>query len=460
MEVKLRRIVKRSIRALLRIDEGEPVPFRRGDYLRLGISLMLIKYAVDTLLIHLWAGVVWTPWDYVLSVASFSGAKAAQFPAGLSFALLVWTVPFVWVGVILSVRRARDAGLPLWPIVLFFIPGANYLLMLTLAVWPSASVAPVEEVHDEDSRRQPRRQAFLLGTAAGVATGVALGVSGTLGFRSYGLSIFVVTPFVSAATAAFVAARVDPDFDSTIGVVFATLGALLATFIVLAFEGLICLVLATPLMIPIALLGGLVGHTIARSGASRASIALMLAATAGAQVVDARLTAAPTREVMTAIEIAAAPEAVWRNVVSFSEIRTPPSWLFRTGLSYPLRARIEGQGVGAIRHCEFTTGAFVEPITAWEEPSRLAFDVISQPPPLREWSPYRTVYPPHLDGFFKTSRGEFRLVPLPGGRTRLEGRTWYTLRMEPTGYWNFIADAILHRIHARVLDHIRRETEG
>jgi hypothetical protein len=44
----------------------------------------------------------------------------------------------------------------------------------------------------------------------------------------------------------------------------------------------------------------------------------------------------------------------------------PPVWIYGLGVAYPLRARIEGEGVGAVRHCEFTTGAFVEPITAWE----------------------------------------------------------------------------------------------
>jgi hypothetical protein len=115
--------------------------------------------------------------------------------------------------------------------------------------------------------------------------------------------------------------------------------------------------------------------------------------------------------------------------------------------------------VGAVRYCEFSTGAFVEPITAWDAPGRLAFDVVEQAPPLREWSLYRNVYAPHLDGFFRTTKGEFRLTELSGGRTRLEGRTWYSVRMQPQIYWTVISDAIVHRIHDRVLRHIKVEAE-
>jgi len=48
-------------------------------------------------------------------------------------------------------------------------------------------------------------------------------------------------------------------------------------------------------------------------------------------------------------------------------------------------------------------------------------------------------------------------IPLPGGRTRLEGSTWYELDLAPQAYWSIWSDLIVHRIHRRVLEHIRRE---
>jgi hypothetical protein len=125
-----------------------------------------------------------------------------------------------------------------------------------------------------------------------------------------------------------------------------------------------------------------------------------------------------------------------------------------------MRARIEGEGVGAVRHCEFSTGAFVEPITTWDAPNRLSFDVIEQPVPMHEWSPYRHVHPPHLDGYLQSHRGEFRLIRLPDGRTRLEGSTWYTMDLAPTPYWMVWSDAILHGIHRRVLRHVKVLSES
>jgi len=168
----------------------------------------------------------------------------------------------------------------------------------------------------------------------------------------------------------------------------------------------------------------------------------------------------PVQEVLTVVDIDAPPQTVWRNVITVPDLPPPSQRLFRIGVAAPLRARLDGAGVGAIRYCDFTTGSFVEPITGWEENRLLRFDITAQAPPMREWSPYRDVNPPHLDGYFRATRGEFRLLPLARGRTRLEGRTWYEVEMSPQPYWKLYSDWIVRTIHLRVLEHIKRLAEN
>jgi len=49
-------------------------------------------------------------------------------------------------------------------------------------------------------------------------------------------------------------------------------------------------------------------------------------------------------------------------------------------------------------------------------PERLSFNVTASPAPLQELTFSDSVAPPHLDGYLRPKRGEFRLVPLAGGR--------------------------------------------
>ena len=73
---------------------------------------------------------------------------------------------------------------------------------------------------------------------------------------------------------------------------------------------------------------------------------------------------------------------------------------------------------------------------------------------MHEWSPYADLHPPHLDGYLRSTGGEFRLIGIEGGRTRLEGTTWYEIDMQPGWYWRVWTDALIHRIHLRVLEHV------
>jgi hypothetical protein len=163
--------------------------------------------------------------------------------------------------------------------------------------------------------------------------------------------------------------------------------------------------------------------------------------------------------VKSAIEVNARPEAVWKEVVSFSEIAPPKELIFRAGIAYPVRAEMIGSGAGAVRHCVFSTGQFVEPIYVWDAPRLLQFGVSENPPPMREITPYAKIEPAHLHGYFVSHQGQFLLTELPGGRTRLEGTTWYSHTIWPETYWHWWSDYIIHRIHMRVLEHIKAEVE-
>jgi hypothetical protein len=164
-------------------------------------------------------------------------------------------------------------------------------------------------------------------------------------------------------------------------------------------------------------------------------------------------------QVVSTVVVHAPPDRVWNALVAFSEIPPPTEALFRAGIAYPIRAEIQGRGVGAVRYCIFSTGAFVEPIEVWQAPELLRFGVRQQPQTMRELSPFN-IEPRHLrEEYFRATRGQFRLVPQPDGSTLLEGSTWYTLRYWPAQYWRIWSDTIVHRIHLRVLDHIRDDVE-
>lgn len=431
-----------------------------------GFALMLSKYVVEAFAFRELTGRWLTPLEFVNPLLTQRQDLLRAAPPGvgdwLGIGLVLWSLPFLWISVAMSIRRTADAGHSPWAGLLVLVPILNMGVMLLYCVVPSA---PVQTWRAKLDRREYDESISQIGSAvAGIA--VAAAISGLMLWLSvytldtYGASLFFATPLVAGAAAAFFFNRSGPQsYGNTLAVSLLAIGIPGAALLLFALEGAICLIMAVPIVVPIGLVGGVIGKVIADATTTPSShippMLLVLPILAG---VESATTPTPEHLVTSSVEIDAPPEVVWRNVVDFPPIDARAAWYFRAGIACPMEATIEGNGVGAVRRCVFTTGEFVEPITAWEEPRRLAFDVREQPHPMNELNPFGSPHPPHLDGALQSTRGEFRLTPLPGGRTRLEGRTWYRLEMAPRGYWKIWTDAIIHRIHLRVLDHIRRES--
>src|SRR5690242_17778829 len=166
-------------------------PVSRRAYLTHGAVLMAVKYAVDAMLIWMLAGQLWTPWDYLTTGANFAHSKLAGAPGVLLPLLGLWTLPFLWIGLTMTLRRALDAGRSAWMALLFFVPIANYFLMTTLCVLPTR---PTRGEVASPPRRNGKIPSALLSIAAGVGIDLGMFVLSVYALRDYGLALFVGTP--------------------------------------------------------------------------------------------------------------------------------------------------------------------------------------------------------------------------------------------------------------------------
>jgi len=429
----------------------------RAQYLAAGLGLAMLKYTVDTGACLIATGEFWDPLTYLSPMFAQRLGEPERFPVWFLLFLALWALPFLWVGVGMSSRRARDAGLSPWLGIGFLVPYLSYLTIAVLVMLPPREVERRRSGLNDISLRYA-----VWGILVMVLGSVGMIMLLTEGLHYYGTALFFGVPFLLGSVTSYLYnLPAERTASATMGTV--TMVLLTGFLALMAFgaEGFVCLAMAYPVMWVPAMTGAIFGRALAHMSVvpDVTMGALILALPFGAYL-QQRVEEPGQREVVTSIDIDAPPEVVWQNVVAFAELPAPDHWLFDTGIAYPLRARIEGEGVGAVRYCEFTTGSFVEPITRWDEPHTLSFDVIEQPIPMEEWSFYSHLRPPHLEESFKSVRGEFRLTPLPGGGTRLEGSTWYVIDMGPDLYWKIWADGILHRIHQRVLAHVKRLSEG
>lgn len=442
----------------------------RGTYLVVGLVGFAFKHNLDRFIATYGFHRRWSLFNYWEPIQN-AGRVTAVHPDEAKFlaTLLATALPFIWIGVAMTLKRLRSAGLPPALVILFFVPVLNLLFFVVLSLVPErlpARGTPSATTESWLLRIVPESSVGSAALAIAFTGVLGLGAAafGTLVLVNYGWGLFVALPFTMGLLAAAIhGIRQQRSLLASAAVAGGSVLLLGLGLIGFAIEGAICLIMAIPLAVPLAMLGGVCGYLIQKRWSPEnapAYLAALLVFTPGVQWMEHAF--APSPQVFVArssIEINASPEQVWKQVVAFSQIGPPHELMFRAGIAYPIRAEIIGTGPGAERHCIFSTGAFVEPIQVWDEPHLLKFSVTENPAPMEEWTPYRHIEPPHLHGFLKSQGGQFLLTQLPNGHTRLEGTTWYQHGLWPAQYWRVWSDQIIHQIHMRVLTHIRDEVE-
>jgi len=187
-------------------------------------------------------------------------------------------------------------------------------------------------------------------------------------FEDYALGMFIWLPVMMGAVSTMIYGYRNTTGRITLrNMSYAVLVVFCLGLLTFAWEGIICLVMAAPLGILFTYFGFLVGYALIRSRVKNNTpvtiIIFLLSVPAFMAFEHTGLEKESIRSVTTSIQIKASPEAVWENVIAFPELKNPEEFVFKTGIAYPVNATIKGRGVGAVRHCNFSTGSFVEPIT-------------------------------------------------------------------------------------------------
>lgn len=382
-------------------------------------------------------------------------AMSPDLPAGDAALAFAVTLAAAATLALFSFRRANWSGGGHTLAAAVVVPGVQLPAAAIMALLPrlarSGAAGPVPGI---DAAH------VVQGVLAGVGIIVVAVLVSALTLGSYGWSLFVTTPFLVGLTTGYLANRRRLlRWGTTARLVLAAAALGTIALVALALEGIVCILLAAPLGAGAALLGGAAGRAVAKvahgGGRPLASLALLPALFALEAAVP------PTLPITAraSVEVAASPRAVWAALTDGGSIAGGPGLVGAAGLAYPLRGRLLGEGVGAIRLGEFSTGTARERVTEWVPGRRLAFTVLTQPPAMEEMSPYRHVRSPHVHGYFETSTTGFTLTPLSGRRTRLDLEARHILRVEPALYWEPLARLAIRLNLSRVLGDVAEKAE-
>jgi uncharacterized membrane protein YhaH (DUF805 family) len=114
----------------------------RGRYAAVGVVAFALKFLLDWLVVIRLFHRPWSLLNYWRPFGAISGVHGLSLENRLFAGVMLFlALPFIWLGLAMTVKRLRDAGEPSWLAALFFAPVANLLFFLALRFKPCTLVS-------------------------------------------------------------------------------------------------------------------------------------------------------------------------------------------------------------------------------------------------------------------------------------------------------------------------------
>ena len=433
----------------------------RAVFVLAGVALFAVKFPLDYLISRSFG----QPWG-LLSYLSPRVSPLLRFGDQPEYwmTLMLAALPFIAAGMALCARRLRDMGVSPFFAGLFLLPFLHFAFFLVLAFAPSKELLP-PTVPDEGPYRtappppvigppqlllkavpQGAVMAFLLGLLASVGVG-AFGYLLSIWTQVLGVGLFIGVPFAMGFIGGFIrSARSDARLGQTLIAGLLPNIVFILILLAVAREGVACIIMATPILVPLNLLGAWAAWVSTRRSQARASAAtLNVIALPLLLLFEIQAPPAPVvRDVASAVTIFATPAEVWSQLSAAGTLDAPAEPIFAIA-PMPVGRSQAKNSEGDRRVLDFTIGRFVHTLTEVEPERRMVYVVEEQPH--------------NLDDLVKVLRSEVVLAPNPDGSTVLRARTSYSLSVHPAAYWGSWADRFAAAAQNRVLQHIKNQTE-
>lgn len=277
-----------------------------------------------------------------------------------------------------------------------------------------------------------------------------------LGYAQFNWALFLLLPVVLGLS---IGALPDRRW-AMVGAVLATLVFLIG-LLSLGLSGLICVVMALPLIVPFVFLGSVITHLVRRYRTIRSDklsvLLLPLLLFLVAAPVDHIISPAHRDivEVTSQRDYDHSPEVVYDAIRSVDTLDVEKSFLMHFDLPIPTQCILEKEEVGGIRTChfkggnssrgDFGGGTIVERITELERGRILRMDVTEYDLIGRKWLGFKEAI--------------YIFEELPGERCRLTRTTTYTSELEPRWYWEPMERLGIEQEHDYVLRNLQKDLE-
>lgn len=222
--------------------------------------------------------------------------------------------------------------------------------------------------------------------------------------------------------------------------------------ILVRWEGWICCVLASPLLLAFAVIGAVVGHNVRawllQKNIKNISKFLMLGLAmvflVGAKAIEKPYLNSRVETFISSVSVPVTPEKTWDLIKSIERVDTQKPLMLAIGLPVPQSCTLDKEGVGGKRICYFNQGIIAQEITEWNPPRFMKVKITESTLPGRHW--------------LKFVDASWEFMP-QGDKTLVIRTTTIASRLYPRWYWRQFEEYGVRSEHEYVLTDLVRRAE-
>lgn len=265
---------------------------------------------------------------------------------------------------------------------------------------------------------------------------------------AYGWSMFLAVPFVMGIAIALFS---ETPWQSFWGI-FVALIIGTGFLILVKWEGYLCCILASPILLGCGAFGAVFGNLF-RTWIIRKKFPLLakflllgfgILFLAGAKAVEKPYLNARLEVFKTSVLVPATPDKSWSLLKSIEHVDTHKPLLLAVGLPIPQCCTLDREAVGGKRTCYFDQGMIAQEITEWNPPQSLKVKITESTLPGRHW--------------LKFVDASYEFLP-QGEKTLVTRTTTISSRLYPRWYWRTFEQYGVQSEHEYVLADLLRRAE-
>ncbi|GDX11238.1 hypothetical protein LBMAG57_30100 [Verrucomicrobiota bacterium] len=226
-------------------------------------------------------------------------------------------------------------------------------------------------------------------------------------------------------------------------------------------EALLCLVVAAPIMLPMAMIGGRIMAWLLYHRSTRLYVSVIVLLPFAVAPIEARWKAPPELvSIEDSIHILASPSDIWAEIASVRTIareEVPFRWIYLLDFPRPIAATLDREGVGGQRRATFERDvSFFETVTDWEPERTIAFTIKADP----EFIPH-TAFDQHIivgGRFYDVLDGRY-VIRREGDGCRLLLTSTHRLSTRFNAYAGWWSRLVMNQIQSSILTVIKNRAE-